>query len=202
MAGGTRVDFWFDPMCPWAWILSEWLREVREVRHIDLHWHVMSLSVLNDEEPMAQKWQAMLARAWGPVRVLTAARLENGPQIIDPLYSAMGRRLHVEGATDLDDVVVEALGEVGLDSSLADAGADDSYDDELRRSHHEGMDPVGMDVGTPVIHVDGGALFGPVLSRVPRGEVSGDIFDATRTLAGHSHFYELKRTRREAPSFS
>jgi 2-hydroxychromene-2-carboxylate isomerase len=136
------------------------------------------------------------------VRVCVAAEQEHGRDVLARLYTAYGERLHLR-KVELDDpyLHVTALEAAGLPTALADAAGSDRYDEELRASHSRGMDPVGMDVGTPVIHVEGRAFFGPVLSRIPRGEEAGRVWDGARLLAGFPHFYELKRTRTEGPVF-
>jgi hypothetical protein len=197
-----RLDFWFDPICPWAWIASRWVLEAAQVRDLDPHWHVMSLSVLNqDREELPESYKAALATGWGPVRICIAAEEEFGPEVLLPLYTALGTRFHHEKLPRERATYEAALAEAGLPTRLADAADTDEFDQRLIKSHHEGMDPVGYDVGTPVIHTNGTAFFGPVVTPIPRGEAAGRLWDGVVMVAGTEGFFELKRTRDRDPIF-
>jgi 2-hydroxychromene-2-carboxylate isomerase len=200
------ADFWFDPLCPWAWITSRWMLEVEQVRDIHTRWHVMSLAILNaGRAGLDEKYKARMARAKGPVRVCIAAEQLRGSDILLPLYTALGNRIHLEQRGreegEAEAIVAEALAEVGLPASLADAARSEEFDAALEASHRAGMDPVGDDVGTPVIHYNGQAIFGPVVTPAPKGEAAGRLWDGVLLCTGTEGFYELKRSRQHRPSF-
>jgi 2-hydroxychromene-2-carboxylate isomerase len=198
----THVDFWFDPICPWAWIASRWMLEVQQVRPVEVTWHVMSLSVLNDgKEDLPERYRDLLQAGWGPVRVLIAAEQAHGPEVLLPLYTALGNRFHHEKAPKDRETITAALAEAGLPGSLADAMDSTEYDEALRASHEEGINRVGYEVGTPVISVNGTAVFGPVMSPIPRGEAAARLWDGVLLLSGTDGFFELKRSRTRDPIF-
>lgn len=189
------ADFWFDPACPWAWLTSRWMLEVEQVRNVKTTWHVMSLAVLNEDRDQDRSNQ------WAPVRVLIAAEEAHGNKVLLPLYTALGNRIHNERRGLSREVIVEALDEVGLPASLIEAADTDKYDDALRKSHKSGIDLVGMDVGTPIIAINGMAFFGPVVTPAPKGDAAGKLWDGVLLVAGTEGFFEIKRTRDKDPIF-
>jgi protein-disulfide isomerase-like protein with CxxC motif len=199
------VQFWFDPVCPWAWITSRWILEVQNVRPVRPDWRIMSLAYLNltqhEGKDLSEDYLERMGRAWGPIRVCAAAAQHSGPDILGPLYTAIGTKFHVEGRREDPTVLPEALAEVGLPASLASAAQSDEFDGEIKRSHHEAFDDVGLDVGTPVIRIRGRAIFGPVITPAPKGEAAGRLWDGLVLVTEADGFFELKRTRDRKPSF-
>jgi protein-disulfide isomerase-like protein with CxxC motif len=201
-ASADVVDFWFDPVCPWAWMTSRWMLEVEKIRPVKVRWHVMSLAVLNTgREDLPEAYRSRIPTWWAPVRVVIAAQQEFGDDVVLPLYTALGTRKHPQGRELDRAAILEALEEAGLPVSLADAADSDAYDDEVRKSHQEGISLVGQDVGTPVISVNGVAFFGPVVTPAPKGEAAGRLWDGCVLVAGTDGFFELKRSRTREPVF-
>ncbi|WP_129305903.1 DsbA family protein [Streptomyces sp. L2] len=198
----TRVDFYFDPACPFAWITSRWMLEVERQRPLDLRFHVMSLYLHNTGNELPDWYRDLVDRSIGPVRVAAAAAERHGAPVLRELYSAFGTRIHEQGVKDFDEVVTGSLAELGLPADLAGAAHDPAYDEAVRRGHDAGAEPeTGHYVGTPTIHVDGTVWFGPVLRAIPRGAEAAELFDSFRVLARHPDVFELKRTRTGALRF-
>ncbi|WP_278189532.1 DsbA family protein [Brevibacterium sp. ZH18] len=196
------LDLWFDTACPWAWMTSRWGLEVAKVRDIDVKFHVMSLNILNRDKDLPDDYRELMNRALAPMRIVTAAIAEHGDEVAEPLYTAIGTRIHPGGEKDFDKAVSEALAEVGLPAELMQYGESDKYDAALQASHDEALSLVGDDVGTPICRVAGTAFFGPVVTPAPKGEDAGRLFDGVLAVASTPGFFELKRTRDQGPDFS
>jgi hypothetical protein len=204
-ADSEDMQFWFDPLCPWAWITSRWMLEVEKVRPVRIDWRIMSLAYLNlvqhEAKGLSEDYVERMGRAWGPVRVCAAAAADAGPGILGPLYTAIGTRFHNEGRRDDPAVIPEALQEAGLPAWLVDAAETAEFDDVIKKSHHEAFDEVGLDVGTPVVRIRGKALFGPVITPAPKGEAAGELWDGLVLVSKTDGFFELKRSRNRKPTF-
>ncbi|WP_328776529.1 DsbA family protein [Streptomyces goshikiensis] len=203
----TPVDFWFDPLCPWAWMTSRWMLEVEKVRDVEVRWHVMSLAVLNENklDELPERYRELLGpKGWAPVRVVVAAQQKFGDEITGKLYTELGTRIHNEGQGATREVIAQALAALDLPAELLSYA---EYDEVLRASHNDGIDRVGQEVGTPVISVPGAdgedvAFFGPVVTPAPRGEAAARLWDGTLMVASIPGFYEIKRTRTQGPNFA
>jgi hypothetical protein len=199
------MQFYFDPLCPWAWITSRWMLEVEKVRPVRVDWRIMSLAYLNlvqhEGKGLSEEYQERMNQAWGPVRVCAAAAADAGPAVLGPLYTAIGTRFHNQGRRDDPAVIPEALQEAGLPVWLADAAETAEFDDVIKKSHHEAFDQVGLDVGTPVVRIRGKALFGPVITPAPKGEAAGELWDGLVLVSKADGFFELKRSRDRKPTF-
>lgn len=196
------VDFWFDPSCPYTWVTSRWMVEVATVRPVAVRWRVMSLSVLNEgraDDPEGDPEGYL----WGPVRVCAAVERRHGAAALDRFFTAYGVRVHERGEwADIGDVLADA----GLPRDLAVAAGSTEHDDAVRESHERGISLVGRHVGTPIISADGPdgrriAFFGPVISRIPRGERAGRLWDGTLLVAGEPSFHELKGRPHADPTY-
>lgn len=202
MSTPPKVDFYFDPLCPYAWITSRWMLEVAQQRKLDLRFRLMSVAVLNERRPKQILKQRVLRikDAWRPVRVGAAVQVSRGDEALAHFYTAFGTRYHQKHNRDRDVVIRESLAEIGAEELVA-AAASTEYDAVVRASHEAGMAPVGPGVGTPTVHVDGVAFFGPVLNAIPRGQAALDVFDGAVLLARNGNFSELKRSRSGGLSF-
>ena len=179
--------------------------EVEQVRPVRTDWRIMSLAYLNlvqhEGKDLSPEYLERMAQAWGPIRVVAAAAKERGNDVLGPIYTAIGTRFHNEGRREDPAVITEALEEVGLPASLASAAQSDEFDEQIKASHNEAFDVVGTDVGTPVIGIRGQVIFGPVITPAPKGEAAGRLWDGVLLCTGTEGFYELKRTRKQRPSF-
>ncbi|QDZ43123.1 DsbA family protein [Corynebacterium sp. sy039] len=202
----NEVTFWFDVSCPFCWVTSRWIKEVEQVRDIKVQWVPMSLSVLNEGRDLDPAYMDKMKANWGPARVFAAIATEH-PEKLDELYTDLGTRIHPGGQgakagyDAYDELISESLVAVGLDSAYAQVAHTQQWDEQLRKYHSTAMDAVGDEVGTPVVKMGDTAFFGPVITRIPRGEEAGKLFDAAVQLASYPYFFEIKRSRSESPRF-
>jgi protein-disulfide isomerase-like protein with CxxC motif len=205
------LEFFFDPVCPWAWITSRWVDEVRLQRGYEVSWKFISLKLLNEGNEGTPPFFVEAQRfGHGSLRVASAARATEGNVAVDRFYTAMGTALHVNGRSqeaiaDRAGFVVGVLRDAGLSDRLADAFDDTAHDEVIRFETQTALDRVGTGVGTPILtfkpRTDRAAsVFGPVVSRTPRGEEAVRLWDAVEVIAS-SGVSEIKRTLRSEPRF-
>lgn len=196
-----EAQFWFDPICPWAWMTSRWILEVAQVREIEVKWNLFSLAHLNRDKELPEEYKSKLVRSWQCTRVIAAAQKVKGESITLPLYNAISSRIHLQKSEVGRELFEAALTEVGLDIALADAMDDSSFDAAIIESHERGIKLVGNDVGTPIISFGESAFFGPVISPAPKGEAAGKLWDGVVGVASYPGFFEIKRSRNVGPIF-
>jgi protein-disulfide isomerase-like protein with CxxC motif len=208
--GSATVDFWFDPVCPWTWLTSRWMLEVRRKRAIEITWHVMSLAILNEGrlDQLSPSNRELMGNAWAPVRVLMAAQEAFGPGVLERLYTALGTQYFLLDQPKTHTTIEETLCQAGLPQHLGGAGDSQAFDTILRSSHQEGIDLVGQEVGSPIVAIPGSdpdsgavAFFGPVVNPAPKGDQAAVLWDGLLATASIPGFYEIKRTRAVGPIF-
>ncbi|MGO1543039.1 MAG: mycothiol-dependent nitroreductase Rv2466c family protein [Gulosibacter sp.] len=199
----TKVDFWFDPACPWAWMTSRWIDEVASLRDsVEVEWHIMSLAILNENREMDDAHRASHQRSMRAGKVAAGIIAELGNDKVKAFYDEIGTRIHPEGRGKDDGILEESMAAAGIDEAIlsrADAG---EFDAQLRASHEDGIGRVGQDVGTPIVSVNGVAFFGPVISPAPKGDMALTLFDGVVAAASYEGFFELKRSRTRGPEFN
>jgi hypothetical protein len=198
----TKAEFWFDPMCPWAFITSRWILEVEKVRDIEVSWNLFSLPHLNKDREMPEKYKAIFANSWACARIIKSVEKDFGKEKTLPLYSAISTRIHVLKETVSKDLLSNSLNEVGLDLKYLAEMENSKWDTQIIESHERGIKLVGDDVGTPIIAVNGVGFFGPVISPAPKGEEAGKLWDGISIAAAYPGFFELKRSRTVGPIFN
>jgi len=195
-----KAEFWFDPICPWAWMTSRWILEVEKVRDIDVIFNIFSLAHLN-RETTNEKYKENFPKSWRSTRVIMAAKQAHGQEAVLPMYTAIGTRIHLKKMAVGQELLSEALAEVGLPANLVERMDDESLNPSIIESHERGISLVGNDVGTPLIKVGDFAFFGPVISPAPKGEAAGKLWDGVVNVASYPGFFEIKRSRTVGPIF-
>lgn len=208
------ADFFWDPVCPWAWITSRWVVEVQRQRSYDVTWRFISLAVVN--EAQTADWYTPEYRRGHEVgleclRVADAVRLARGNEAVGALYTAYGTGIHVEQQRDAaressHGFITASLERAGLDPSFADHWDDTSHDEYVRAETALALERAGKDVGTPIITFRPGtdtenSFFGPVIAKAPKGDEALRLWDAVELIATTSGVAELKRSLRSRPDF-
>lgn len=196
-----KVNFWFDPSCPWTWITSRWLVEVSELRDLDVTWRPFSRFELNRDRELPEDYRKHIdeVRNWGRIGMAVA---QTAPDTVGEFYTELGTRAHNNDQPHSDETILAALEAVGLDAELLERAKAGEFDDAVRASTQTGLDLVGDDVGVPIIEAAGTAFFGPVMSPAPQGEDAAKAWDGTLALAQTDGFFELKRSRDVGPIFN
>lgn len=209
-----QVEFFYDPVCPFAWVTSRWVVEVATHRPLDIRWRPISLKVLNEhrtDDGYTPEFRAVHLAGTQSLRVATVVDRAHGNEAVDRFYRVLGDHLHPQGRRDA--LVADPLAflsqccqEADLEPSAAQAWNDDSLDEFLRVETATALERTGPDVGTPILTFQPGtehesSFFGPVMSRIPRGDQAVAVWDAVTALAGVAGFTELKRSLREYPRF-
>ncbi|WP_346845645.1 DsbA family protein [uncultured Rothia sp.] len=205
MSDTAKVDFWFDPMCPWCWMTSRWIKDVEKVRDVEVTWHPFSLSILNEGRDLPESYQKHMDEAWGPARVVAAVYDQYDQAKLDELYTALGEEIHhrKNNKDSYTDAIEKALKAVGLPAELAEFATSGKFDEQLRASNKAGLDAAGGDdIGVPLMSINGVTFFGPVMSPAPTGEEAGKVFDGALALASYPGFFEIKRPRNVGPIFN
>ena len=205
------LEFFFDPVCPWAWITSRWVVNVMEEQPMEVDWRFICLRMVNEDRDYDKEfpsgYERSHTRGLELLRVAAAVRTQHGASAVLALYSLIGRTMHNESnATAFDDRrgVERILAELGCSSDLAGAAGSSEYDDLLRAETKEALHRCGGNIGTPVLSFsppDGPSFFGPVISKAPKGGEAVELWDAVVALGANPHFSELKRSIRGAPEF-
>jgi hypothetical protein len=199
----VQLEFWIDPACPWCWITSRWVNDVAPHRDIDVVWRPISLKVKNDVQPDSPFYDAVVY-THGLLRVLEAVRGGEGDAPLGRLYTVYGEHIHHQ--QDMATSAADLLAEAGLDASYAAAFDDESWDSVIKASMDDGLSLTGDDVGTPILAFDDNGrrvgFFGPVISRRLPPDQALRLWDGVTAAATVDGFWEMKRTRTEAPDFS
>ncbi|MGA4508418.1 DsbA family protein [Propionibacteriaceae bacterium G1746] len=195
------VDFWFDPLCPWAWMTSRWMLEVEKVRDVHTTFHIFSLSMLNENHDIPDDYRAGVDAGRPATRAAIGVLDAYGQDGLREFYTALGTRYHPGGEPKNEETLRAVFTDKGWDQTIVDRALEGEWDDRVRESYESGIKLVGGDVGTPIVKVHDTALFGPVISPAPKGEAAGELFDGFEKLAAYPGFFEAKRTRTVDPIF-